>query len=98
MRDDLKGDEAELFATGEFLLLDDDKPLKPAQWNVENPSEGIMVLHEGRYHQIRRMFETLGNEVLMLHRFQTGGLPLGDLEEGKWRVLDDGDIANICST
>lgn len=92
LRDDLKGDEAELFTTGEFLLLDDDKPLKPAQWSVESPREGIMVLHEGRYHQIRRMFETLGNEVLMLHRFQTGGLPLGDLEEGKWRVLDGDDL------
>ncbi len=95
LRDDLRGDETDIFASGEMILKGDEKPIKPAQWSVEDKRRGIMILHEGRYHQIRRMFEELGNEVITLHRFQTGGLELGNLEEGKWRVLDEGDLARI---
>lgn len=95
LRDDLNGNETALFAAGDFMLAEDDVPLKPAQWLPEGAREGVMILHEGRYHQIRRMFEALGNEVIYLHRFQTGDLPLGDLEEGKWRVLSDEEIAAV---
>ncbi len=93
--DDLKGNEAEIFASGEMMLCGDKKPLKPAQWSEENSRKGVMILHEGRYHQIRKMFKALGNEVISLHRFQTGSLELGDLEEGKWRILDDDDLVKI---
>ncbi|MGH1456558.1 MAG: pseudouridine synthase [Alphaproteobacteria bacterium] len=95
LRDDLQGDEAELFASGDFLIVNDDNPIKPADWSASAPREGVMTLHEGRYHQIRRMFETLDNEVITLHRFQTGNLPLGDLEEGRWRALDEGEIDKV---
>lgn len=91
----LRGDEAAQFATGSFLMEGDDKPLKPALWTPTGERTGTMVLHEGRYHQIRRMFHTLGNPVVALHRFQTGGLMLGDLPEGEYRFLDDADIAAI---
>lgn len=95
LRDDLNGNETTLFASGEFMLKGDEKPLKPANWTAENPREGVMVLHEGRFHQIRRMFEMLDNDVVSLHRFQTGNLPLGNLEEGKWRALDADEISTI---
>jgi len=97
LRDDLNGNETALFAAGDFKLGDDDKPLKPAQWMPEGAREGVMILHEGRYHQIRRMFEALGNDVIALHRFQTGGLPLGDLEEGQWRTLSSEEIVLVLS-
>ena len=92
VRDALQGNEAELFSSGEFMMKGEEKPLKPADWTQEGDQEGVMVLHEGRNRQIRRMFEQLGNEVVTLHRFQTGSLLLGDLEEGKWRKLDAADI------
>jgi 16S rRNA pseudouridine516 synthase len=95
VRDDLNGNESALFAAGDFMLAEDDKPLKPAQWTPEGKREGLMILAEGRYHQIRRMFEALGNEVITLHRFQTGGLGLGDLEEGSWRTLSDAEITAV---
>lgn len=93
LRDPLSGGEAALFSTGAFLMDGDDKPLKPAQWTPDSPASGVMILHEGRYHQIRRMFETLGNHVTALHRYQTGDLPLGDLPAGQWRILSEADIA-----
>lgn len=95
LRDELNGSETDVFASGAMMLFDEERPLKPAQWTAEDKRSGVMVLHEGRYHQIRRMFEEIGNEVLTLHRFQTGGLVLDDLEEGKWRVLNEEDLSSI---
>jgi 16S rRNA pseudouridine516 synthase len=97
LRDDLRGDEAVLFATGEFCLSNDNKPLKPAIWTPDGPRSGAMILQEGRYHQIRRMFSTINNHVETLHRFQLGGLDLFDLEEGEHKVLSDTEIALIFS-
>ena len=91
----LHGNEAAQFSSGTFLLQGDDKPLKPAHWLPADSKSGTMVLHEGRYHQIRRMFETLGNHVISLHRFQTGSLALGPLETGKYRQLTADDVEQI---
>ena len=93
----LRGDEAMLFSKGDFLMNGDDKPLKPAQWIAAGDRAGIMVLQEGRYHQIRRMFETTGNHVTALHRFQIGALALGDLPMGEYRILTPAEIAMIFS-
>ena len=50
--------------------------------------EALVTLHEGRYHQVRRMFAAAGNHVLGLKRISIGGLKLPDnLEEGDWREL-----------
>lgn len=95
LRDDLKGDEAALFASGEFLLKNDNKPLKPALWQPDGPRSGTMVLHEGRYHQIRRMFGATGNHVEALHRFRLGGLTLEGLDEGQYKILDAVDVTAI---
>jgi 16S rRNA pseudouridine516 synthase len=95
LRDALAGNEAKLFATGDFLMQGDFKPLKPATWLPQGDNSGTMILQEGRYHQIRRMFQTLGNEVVTLHRFKTGNLDLGDIEKGTYRSLTDKDINAI---
>lgn len=95
VEDDLRGDEAALFATGTFVLQGDVKPLKPALWTPTGARSGQLVLHEGRFHQIRRMFATLGNQVVALHRYQTGYLPLTDLEPGEYRVLNARDVQKI---
>lgn len=95
LADPLKGNEAALFATGEFCLKNDNKPLKPAIWQPETDKSGIMILQEGRYHQIRRMFGALGNYVETLHRFRLGGLDLGSLPIGDFRKLGPDDIATI---
>jgi 16S rRNA pseudouridine516 synthase len=52
-------------------------------------------LHEGRYHQARRMFAAVGNHVDTLHRSSVGGLALGDLAAGRWRVLDEPERAQV---
>mmetsp|Transcript_27102 Transcript_27102/g.42100 ORF Transcript_27102/g.42100 Transcript_27102/m.42100 type:complete len:329 (-) Transcript_27102:971-1957(-) len=51
-------------------------------------------ISEGKNRQIRRMFHAVGSGVIKLHRAQFGGISLGDLKEGEWRVLSAEEIWN----
>jgi 16S rRNA pseudouridine516 synthase len=93
----LRGDEAALFASGTLMLESEQKPLLPAELETLDPQRARLTLHEGRYHQVRRMFAAVGNHVEALHRVSVGGLTLGDLAEGQWRILDDADRAALFS-
>ena len=92
---DLRGDEAALFASGTLLLESEKTPLAPATLEVVDPRHVRLVLTEGRYHQVRRMFAAVGNHVEALHRSRIGGLTLGDLAPGQWRALDDADLQRL---
>ena len=92
---DLRGDEGARFASGTLMLESDDKPLLPAELEVQGPRQAQLVLHEGRYHQVRRMFAAVGNHVDALHRSRIGGLTLGALPEGEWRLLDAADLDTL---
>ena len=83
----LEGHESDLFVSGELMLRGEETPLKPARLEVTGEREARLTLTEGRYHQVRRMFAAAGNHVETLHRARFGPLSLGDLTEGKWRLL-----------
>lgn len=92
----LSGNEAALFASGTLLLNGESKPLLPAPLEVISENEALVTLHEGRYHQIRRMFAAAGNHVVSLRRLSIGGLALpDDLAEGEWRELAPGELDAI---
>ena len=95
LAEDLRGDEAALFASGSLMLESETTPLAPAQLEVLAPRRARLTLGEGRYHQVRRMFAAAGNHVASLHRVRVGALELGALAEGDWRILDTADIARI---
>ncbi|WP_051282704.1 pseudouridine synthase [Silanimonas lenta] len=86
----LRGDEAARFAAGTLMLEGETKPLLPAALEVLGEREARLTLHEGRYHQVRRMFAATGNAVLALHREAIGGLALDalGLAAGEWCLLD----------
>lgn len=92
---DLRGDEAALFASGTLVLESETTPLLPARLDVLGPRRARLTLHEGRYHQVRRMFAATGNHVEALHRPQVGGLALDGLPEGQWRALDATDLDRL---
>jgi 23S rRNA pseudouridine2605 synthase len=54
-----------------------------------------VTLREGRYRQVRRMFETGGHTVLKLRRVGYAGLALGDLPVGRCRRLSGEEIASL---
>lgn len=87
LAEDLRGGEAELFASGTLLLESENTALAPAKMEVIDVRHVRLTLVEGRYHQVRRMFAATGNRVLSLHRSRTGNLDLAGLEPGQWRIV-----------
>ncbi|MDB6164481.1 MAG: rsuA [Xanthomonadaceae bacterium] len=92
---DLRGNEAAVFASGTLQLESEHTPLAPAQLDVVDPRRARLTLTEGRYHQVRRMFAAVGNHVEALHRSRIGGLELGPLPPGQWRQLDEEDLQRL---
>lgn len=92
---DLRGDEADIFASGTLLLESETTPLAPALMEVIGPRQARLTLTEGRYHQVRRMFAAAGNHVEALHRSRVGGLDLEGLEPGHWRLLGSAEIDRV---
>jgi 16S rRNA pseudouridine516 synthase len=93
----LRGDEEKIFAAGKLMLESETTPLLPAELQVLDSHRARLTLHEGRYHQARRMFAAVGNHVEALHRTWVGGLSLGDLAPGQWRALDETQRLQIFS-
>jgi len=92
----LNGTEVAAFAAGGLMLDGETKPLLPAELDVTGERSAMLTLHEGRYHQVRRMFAAIGNHVTALHRDQIGALGLpADLEAGSLRVMTEDDVAKV---
>ena len=63
--------------------------------NGENPRVSVIIC-EGMYHQIKRMFERFGYQVIYLKREQIGGLPLDPaLPKGACRELTDEELRRL---
>jgi 23S rRNA pseudouridine2605 synthase len=54
-----------------------------------------ITIHEGRYHIIRRLIEALGMKVVRLVRIDFGPINLGDMKEGRHRVLNEVEVFNL---
>lgn len=87
---DEPGDAAiiEQFASGALLIDGDTKPCLPAQLTLNDGVCAEVVLTEGRYRQVRRMFAACGRTVVTLHRTHVGAYALGDLKPGTFRVIE----------
>ena len=77
--------DIEAFASGMDL---GDFTAQPARLTILKPSLAEVVISEGKFHQVKRMFSAAGHEVLELHRCAFGPLELDpSLAEGQWREL-----------
>ncbi|HEY0435800.1 MAG TPA: pseudouridine synthase [Phenylobacterium sp.] len=76
-------------------LTMDGRQLKPARVSVVHGQELRFILKEGRNRQIRRMCELVGLHVMDLVRIRIGSLRLGELPEGRWRVLSPAERAAL---
>jgi pseudouridine synthase len=77
----------------------DDGPTRPAVVNRVRDSAKYthfeITLTEGRNRQVRRMVESLGARVLKLVRVRVGGIGIGKLPIGKWRLLTPSEVASL---
>lgn len=91
--DPIPADAIAQFAAG-VMLRGEKEPTKPAQLELVATHEALLTIHEGRYHQVKRMFAAIGNKVERLHRERIGALQLPvDLAEGEYRVLTAAELA-----
>jgi len=82
----LRNDASDILASGTLMLEEEDKPCLPAELQCDDAQHVRITLHEGRYHQARRMFAALDNHVESLARSHIGHLSLAQtgLLAGQW--------------
>ena len=69
----------------------------PAEVGELQPGVLRIVIHEGRNHIIRRMFDSLGGQVVQLIRTEFGPIHLGELKSGRFRHLNMVELDNLFS-
>ncbi|WP_395743963.1 16S rRNA pseudouridine(516) synthase [Prosthecobacter sp.] len=91
-QDPIAPEAVEAFARGFYFHTEDITTL-PAELVILGARHARLTLHEGRYHQVKRMFHRVRNRVLTLHRESIGTLALAsDLPSGSWRHLTPHEV------
>lgn len=76
-----------------------DEMLRIESGRIASTGQGAAIveleLGEGRYREIRRLFESEGLEVLRLVRVQIGPIKLGELKSGRWRALTPAELKTL---
>ena len=92
-------EESELAQIRKGVVLDGVKTKRTAVRRKGFTEDGLTELYvtitEGRNRQVRRMFETVGKEVVYLKRLAVGDLRLGGLARGKYRFLTENEIEHL---
>ena len=91
-RDEIPPETAAIFAAGIYFAYED-LTTRPALLEILADREALLTIHEGRYHQVKRMFHAVGNQVLGLHRESIGPLTLDGLSPGSFRHLSETEVA-----
>lgn len=78
------------------LLKGENTPTRPATVTCHSDTAIDLTIHEGRYHQVKRMLAAVGNHVLALHRRNIGGVTLDiSLAPGEFRALSEEEVRAI---
>lgn len=95
-------DEADIKAFKEGVVLDDGYKCMEANLeiieNLQDSARVKVTVQEGKYHQVKRMFESRGKKVVYLKRTNFGNLALDEsLQEGEYRELTQEELDILCS-
>ncbi|AOS84256.1 pseudouridine synthase [Chlorobaculum limnaeum] len=82
--------------TSGMRLKDTGEKVSPCRAKILDDGMSVLVgIHEGKNHQVRRMFSTLGFEVKRLDRVAYAGLTPGELRRGEWRFLSRKEVEKL---
>ena len=81
------------FAEG--VDIGDEKRTLPADLKILGDREAELTISEGRFHQVKRMFASVGCKVTYLKRISMGTLTLGTLEKATYRKLTEQELASL---
>lgn len=83
----------------EGVTLDDGYKALPGELEIlksDEESEINVIIYEGKYHQVKRMFEAVGKKVVFLKRMEMGALKLdASLDKGEYRELTEDELAML---
>ncbi len=78
------------------IIIDQKVKLKSAKLIIVSEHIAKVVISEGKYHQVKKMFLTIHNEVLELSRLRINQLTLDtNLQEGEYKLLDSKEVAKL---
>lgn len=90
-------EDVAVFLSG--VSIGEDRPCLPAILDIlksDDNSEINLTIQEGKFHQVKRMFEAVGKEVVFLKRISIGGLPLDPLlKPGDYRRLTQDELEHL---
>ena len=89
----IRNDAQEIFSNpidlGDFVT-------KPSKLEILGDTKAYLTISEGKFHQVKRMFQAVGKEVVYLKRERMGSLILDDnLAEGEYRMLTEEELKNL---
>ena len=91
--------QEDILAFEKGVVLDDGYETMPSQLKIlksDDMSEIELTIHEGKFHQVKRMFESVGKKVVYLKRLSMGKLKLDEsLELGEYRELTEAEVKLI---
>lgn len=91
--------EEDISHFSEGVLLDDGYKTKPAQLVINHSADYsniTLTITEGKFHQVKRMFQAVGKRVLELKRIQMGSLTLDEsLKPGEYRRLTEEELKDL---
>ena len=91
-------DDVKTFAEG--VNIGDDEMTRPAVLEIlksDDISEIHLTIQEGKFHQVKRMFEAVGKKVIYLKRVSMGTLRLDEnLKLGEYRALTEEELEHLC--
>lgn len=94
----LKGEEIRLLKQGVFIDQGKTSPSKVRVKSVDhknNTSVVEIIIHEGKNHQVKKMFESVGHSVLKLKRERVAFLDLKGLHSGEYRYLNPKEVKKL---
>ncbi|SDH72023.1 pseudouridine synthase [Alteribacillus bidgolensis] len=90
--------EEDISAFSNGVVLEDGYHTKPADLQVKDhaATEISLTITEGKFHQVKRMFEAVGKKVLFLKRISIGSLTLDEtLEPGEYRDMTEKEVKEL---
>ena len=100
VRTDSPCNDADIEAVKSGFEYGEEKPSLPGLLNIlstdNNNYTAEITIHEGKFHQVKKMFHTLGHEVIYLKRIKMGPITLDEaLLPGEWRILTQEEINGL---
>ncbi|MFV0425330.1 MAG: pseudouridine synthase [Bacilli bacterium] len=80
----------------EGIIINDNYQCMSAELEIFDEKKCYLTIYEGKFHQVKKMFISLQNEVIYLKRLQIGNLQLGTLPIGEYRMMSKEQMYDLC--